>query len=121
MPFDFLNPERRNKFGFGRTKPVVRKVRPGLRFIRIIEPACSVARRYANKRYPENQAPTLPLQGCPEKECQCRLGCELSQRNGSDRRSGVDRRGAYRFALERRSGTDRRRSRNDRWKGYSKW
>lgn len=75
--------------------------------------ACQVARQQAGTLYAGDAAlPALPLHGCDRAHCSCRYESVTERRHG-ERRSGVDRRAALRFELQkpdRRSGQDRRRN-----------
>jgi hypothetical protein len=72
-----------------------------------IEPglnACDAVSRFVKQRYLAREAPSLPVQGCTERECTCHY------KHFDDRR-GAPRRASDRIAPPRVwTGTERRRS-----------
>lgn len=81
--------------------------------------ACQAVRQQAGTLYAGDAAlPALPLHGCDRAHCSCRYE-SVAERRCGERRSGVDRRAALRFELQkpdRRSGRDRRRNHSG-WDG----
>jgi hypothetical protein len=95
-----------SNFGWSRPKNSGRfaavAIRPGLM-------CCKFVRRYTNRKMLEKDAPTLPVAGCDELQCQCRFV------KFTDRRDTQERRLPYAAESSSRLSVDReRRTQNDR-------
>jgi hypothetical protein len=78
---------------------------------------CAAARRLAGSKFPLDEAPRLPVEGCRSLHCTCSY-TGLVERRRRKRRSGLDRRLVVRFnALhpDRRLTGERRRRFYNRW------
>jgi hypothetical protein len=76
---------------------------------------CELARGYAGKTFDAVTAPTLPIPGCRNPDCQCRYERAVNRRRG-ERRVYAERRESIRFEKDsdRRRNPDRRRA-NHAW------
>jgi len=84
-----------------------------------VESHCGASSRLAGRRYPFDEAPHLPVNGCSAAACICNYIGLPDRRLRDDRRRGRDRRSAMRMETpERRAERPRRKIELLSWNAY---